>query len=141
MIVADSNVLTELSREVRDPNLDGWSDAQLHGQVFTTSVTVAEIRYGVERLADGRRKWAMRSAVERLLASFVDNILPFDEADAEIYASLAARCERIGRRVATFDAQIAAICLRHGATLATRNTRHFEETGVHLVNPWEWRPE
>lgn len=138
MIVLDSNVVSELMRPSPSPVVLSWVDFQLRDELHVTSVSVAEILVGIERLPNGRRKDGLaRAFVEILSARFPGQVLDFDYPAAIKYASLAVRRERIGRRTEVPDAQIAAICLAHGAALATRNGKDFEETGVKLINPWD----
>lgn len=138
MIVLDTNVVSELMRPAPAPEVLAWLDAQNPEQLWLNSVVVAELLVGVWRLADGRRKQALAQAVGDMLEQdFAGRVLPFDVDAASAYAALVTQRERQGRPVAMADAQIAATCLAHGAQLATRNHRHFEELGVRLVNPWQ----
>ena len=99
-------------------------------------MNVAEILYGIERLPQGRRKRQLRELVGDVFSAFDDKVLPFDHEAARAYASLVDRRSRLGRPVEGFDAQIAAICAVHGATLATRNLKDFVDTGISAVDPW-----
>lgn len=138
MIVLDTNVLSELMRPVPEPRVVDWLDAQETTSVAITAITVAEILYGIERLADGRRKRSLAAAAAAMFEEdFAGRILAFDGEAAIHYAERVAAGEQAGRAVHMADAQIAAICLRHQAALATRNVRDFESLGVKLVNPWE----
>jgi predicted nucleic acid-binding protein len=120
------------SRQVRE-----WVSAQPPGELCTTAVTVAEVRYGLERLPDGRRKDSLLAAATEVFAAFSDYIQPFD-ADAAIrYATIVARRDRRGLPIDGFDAQIAAICRTRGAALATRNAKGFRETGIDVIDPWQ----
>lgn len=138
MVVLDTNVLSELMRPVPEPCVVDWLDAQEVSAVAITSVTVAEILYGIQRLPTGKRQRALAlSAAAMFEEDFADRILSFD-ADAAIhYAERVAASEARGRHVHMADAQIAAISLRHQAMLATRNIKDFAPLGVTLVNPWE----
>jgi toxin FitB len=97
---------------------------------------VAEVLYGIERLPRGKRKTAIRRAALEVFGRFADEILAFDAAAALLYAEIVDRRDRLGTPISGYDAQIAAICRAHGATLATRNTGDFENTGVEVLNPW-----
>ncbi len=137
MIVLDTNVLSELTRPVPDAAVLAWLDA-LPAEVATTAVTAAELLYGVARLPAGRRKRELSEAVHGLINDeFQGRVAPFDVVTADHYAIVVATREEQGRPITVADAQIAAICRQHDATLATRNTADFEDTGVELVNPWE----
>ncbi len=137
MIVIDTNVASELMRAAPDTAVRTWIGAQDQRSLCTTSITVAEIRYGIERLPVGRRQELIRSTAEEIFTAFADQILPFDAAAAEHYAMVVARRDRAGLPIDGFDAQIAAICLANEAQLATRNVKDFVDTGVTIVDPWQ----
>ncbi len=138
MIVVDTNVISELTRQAPAPDVVSWLDSLAADEVATTAITAAELLYGVERLPDGRRKTELSAAVHGLLRDdFQGRILAFDEHAAPQYATIVSRRERLGRSIGIADAQIAAICRAASATLATRNTDDFEETGIELINPWK----
>lgn len=137
MIVLDTNVLSELMRRRAAARVVGWVDEQDAAGLAITAVTVAELLYGVARLVDGARKTELATAVDALVREdFAGRVLPFDAAAAAHYAELVAERERQGRPVSTSDGQIAAICRCHGATLATRNVRDFDATGIGILDPW-----
>lgn len=137
MILLDTNVLSELMRAKPDQQVVAWVDAQPAGELAICAITVAEILYGIARLPEGKRKQSLLSMAKAMFEEdFAGSILPFDTQAAEHYAGLAADAERRGRSVDMADLQIAAIGLSYGARIATRNTRHFEELGVSLFNPW-----
>jgi predicted nucleic acid-binding protein len=138
LIVVDTNVISELTRQAPAPDVVSWLDSLAADEVATTAITAAELLYGVERLPDGRRKTELSAAVHGLLSdNFRGRVLAFDEPAASRYAEIVARRERLGRAIGVADGQIAAICRAIGATLATRNTDDFEETGIDLINPWK----
>jgi toxin FitB len=137
LIVVDTNVISELTRQKPAHGVLSWLDSLPAGAVATTAITAAELLYGVARLPDGRRKTELTAAVHGLLRDdFHGRVLAFDEPAADRYAEIVAHRERLGRTIAMPDAQIAAICSALGATLATRNVAGFEDTGVELINPW-----
>lgn len=109
-------------------------------ELRTTAITVAEVRYGLERLAGGRRQDRLRAAADEVFSVFSDYVLPFDVESAVHYALIVSHCDDIGRPIEGFDAQIAAICRANVATLATRNLKDFRETGVDLIDPWQQLP-
>jgi toxin FitB len=137
MIILDTNVVSELMRPQPAAQVRAWVGARQPGEVGTTAVTVAEIRYGIERLPDGRRKDTLLSAATELFATFGDLVQPFDTAAAAWYGRITARRDGLGLPIGSFDAQIAAICRTRDAVLATRNVKDFEETGVDLIDPWQ----
>lgn len=138
MILIDTNVLSELMRAKPAPEVLVWIDAQPTSQLFITSITVAEILYGIARMADGKRKQGLLDLATLMFdEDFAGRILSFD-ADAAIhYAGLAAESEAKGKVVDMADGQIAAIAALHDARVATRNVRHFDYLGVPVINPWE----
>jgi toxin FitB len=105
-------------------------------ELGTTAITLAEIRHGIERLPDGRRKDGLLSAATDLFAAFGDLVQPFDALAAAWFGPVMVRRAQLGLPIDGFDAQIAAICLAHGAALATRKIKDFVETGVDVIDPW-----
>jgi toxin FitB len=97
---------------------------------------VAEIRYGLEQLPDGRRKDSLLATATEVFAAFSEFIQPFDADAAAWYATIVAGRDRLGLPMDGFDAQIAAICRTRGAALATRNAKDFRETGIDAIDPW-----
>lgn len=137
MIALDTNVLSALMRAEPDATVVGWLDGQPAESVWTTAVTVFEIRTGIDLLTPSRRRRRLELAFERLLAEDLDGrVLSFDTAAADAAGTLVARQQRAGRSVEVRDAQIAGIALARKATLATGNVRHFTGLGLHLVDPW-----
>ncbi len=108
-----------------------------NGYFFVTTITMAEILFGVELLPRGKRRDNMLAQVQATFAEdFAGRILPFDEDAARAFAQIAASRRSQGRPMTDLDAQIAAIARSRGAVLATRNTADFEGCGIRLVNPW-----
>ena len=137
MIVLDTNVVSELMRQVPNDEVVRWVDRYPADEVFITAVTAAELAYGVERMPDGQRKNTLAVKVSELLdEDFRGQILPFDGVAAVHYGEIAAAREGQGSPISTADAQIAAICRRFVGCLATRNTKDFAGTGIALRNPW-----
>lgn len=135
MIALDTNVVSELMRATPDDRVMRWLDAQAPDTLAVTSVTVAELLYGIARLPAGRKRTQLEAAfAETLEEEFT--ILPFDEAAAVDYATIVASQELRGRKVSMADAMIAATCMTAGATLATRNTKDFDPLGIELIDPW-----
>src|SRR6266487_846285 len=137
MIVVDTNVASELMRPSPAVAVRDWVHSQDGRDLCTTAITVAEIRYGIERLPSGRRKEALKAAVAEVFGMFAEQILSFDAAAAEQYALVVSYRDGLGLPIDRFDAQIAAICRARGAALATRNLADFQETGVDVINPWQ----
>ena len=136
MIVFDTNVLSEFMRPNPSERVRQWASGQEPSSLFTTSITAAEIWFGIQRLPDGQRKERFVEVASDLFSAFAERILVFDRRAAEVYARIAVRRAESGLPIDGFDAQIAAICATQDATLATRNVKDFENTGISLVNPW-----
>ena len=137
MIVLDTNVVSALMRRVLEEAVRDWLDRQPAQAVWTTSITVLEVRTGLESLEAGERRTALERAFEMLLRDDLgERVLPFDVPAANLAGAIAADRRRTGRTVEVRDIQIAGIVMARHATLATRNQRHFEGYGLALVNPW-----
>jgi hypothetical protein len=137
MIILDTNVLSALMRSDPDPPVLKWLNLQAPQSVWITSITLFESRLGLALLPAGRRRKALESAFDRLLAEDLENrVLAFDSEAALQAAALAAAQQRAGRPVDIRDTQIAGIAQARRATLATRNVRHFEGLTVPVFNPW-----
>jgi predicted nucleic acid-binding protein len=137
MIVVDTNVVSELMRPSPSERVREWLRGQPARELYTSAVTVAEVLYGIERLAAGWRQEELRSAAIEVFRAFADHVLAFDAAAAREYGLVVSHRERLGMPVEGFDAQIAAICRVRGAALATRNVSDFRETGIEIINPWD----
>jgi predicted nucleic acid-binding protein len=135
MIIMDTNVVSELMRTRPDAAVAAWA-LEADSDLFVTAVTVAEIRYGIARLPEGKRKQDIAAAADAVLSAFTPRVLPFDLVAAACYGALVAGREASGHPISVFDAQIAAVCQARGAKLATRNVKDFEETGVTIIDPW-----
>ena len=137
MIVLDTNVLSEPLKSSPAPKVMEWLDKQVADTLFMTTISRAEILFGVSRLPDGKRKAVLAAQIELVLELFKDRMLDFDAAAADHLAKIATHCEKIGRQAKAPDSYIAAIAAARGFAVATRDVRHFEHTGVPLINPWE----
>ncbi|HEX3954166.1 MAG TPA: type II toxin-antitoxin system VapC family toxin [Stellaceae bacterium] len=137
MIVLDTDVLSGLMLPKPDMLIVDWLDRQARISVWTTSITVFEVRFGIALLPVGSRRGRLELAFEQLTAEMIENrVLPFDTSAAEETASLMAERRRSGRTGELRDAMIAGIAIARHATLATRNTRHFADLPVSVVDPW-----
>ena len=137
MILLDTNVLSALVHTSPDPVVLRWLDQQPAESIWTTSVTVFEVRMGLALLPDGRRQRTLMALFEQLLAEDLEHrVLDFDSAAATQAAALAARRQRAGRPVDMRDTQIAGIALARHAAVATRNVRHFGDLEVPVLHPW-----
>ncbi len=136
MIILDTNVLSALMRQAPDERVVAWLDRQPRTSIWTTSVTVLEVRYGLQIMAAGKRRSLLIAAFDVLLDKLGHRIASFDAEAAQQAADLMASRHKKGRPGDLRDTMIAGIVLARHATLATRNTAHFEDAPVPLVNPW-----
>ena len=137
MIVLDTNVMSELMRVDADAAVTAWLDRRPAESVWTASVCVFEIRHGIVALAPGKRRRALERAFDEVLDGVLNGrVLDFDRAAAFEAARIAIDMKARGHGIDVRDLQIAATAGARRATLVTRNTRHFVETGVELADPW-----
>lgn len=137
MIILDTNVVSELIAPVVSPAVETWFSAQNGDDLWLTAFSVSELFYGAYRLEPGKRRERLEAAIAGVVFDdFEGRILPFDAVVATRHAELRARLRREGRPTQDGDALIAAIALTHGGAIATRNTRHFADCQVELIDPW-----
>lgn len=137
MIILDTNVLSALMQQQPDPQVVAWLDDQPAESIWLNSITLFEARYGLALLASGLRQSLLQERFDELLQDDLQNrVLLFDASAATQAALLAADRKSRGRPVDMRDTFIAGIALARRATLATRNTRHFDDLSVPVVNPW-----
>ncbi|MGB3846717.1 MAG: type II toxin-antitoxin system VapC family toxin [Sphingopyxis sp.] len=137
MILLDTNILSEALRAAPKPRVLDWIGRQAASSLFVTTVTQAEILYGIAILDKGRRRDELAAAALLMFAEdFSGRLLAFDGDAATAFAEIAAARRGMGRPISQFDAQIAAIARSRGAILATRNSRDFEHCGIEIVDPW-----
>lgn len=136
MVILDTNVLSALMRQTPEEPVVAWLDSQPRTSIWITSVTVLEVEYGLQIMTAGKRRAMLLQAFATLLGKIGQRVVPFDVASAQQAASLMASRHKQGRPGDLRDTMIAGIVLAHHATLATRNTAHFEELAVRVVNPW-----
>jgi predicted nucleic acid-binding protein len=137
MIVLDTNVLSEPLRPTPSAKVLEWMRSQPNTMLFTTTITEAELLYGIALLPQGQRRRSLESVVGRIFAvHLAGRVLPFDSAAARDYAHIAAARRRSGRSMSEPDARIAAIARSRGAELATRNVADFAGCELEVVNPW-----
>jgi hypothetical protein len=141
MIILDTNVLSEVVKPAPSAQVLRWLAAHPPERLFITTITQAEILYGLELLGSGKRRTALRAAVNAMFEEdFAGRILPFDAEAARAFAGIAADRRASGRPISQLDAQIAAIARSHGAAVATRNTHDFDDCGIKVLNPWSAAP-
>jgi toxin FitB len=137
MVILDTNVVSELMDVEPNAAVIGWLDRQSWNSLWTTAVTILEIRYGLAIMPSGRRRAQREDAFARLIGENLEGrVLPFDPGAAEETAALMGARHRRGRPSDLRDNMIAGIALVQRATLATRNIRHFDDLTVPVVDPW-----
>lgn len=136
MIVLDTNVVSEAMRPRPDAAVLSWLNDQVAESLYLPSVALAELLFGLGSLPSGARKERLTQALDGLLALFAGRVLPFDQDAARRYAQLAVSARATGRPLPVADGYIAATAAAWGYAVATRNVRHFEGTGVEVIDPW-----
>jgi predicted nucleic acid-binding protein len=137
MIILDTNIVSELMKSEPDKGVIQWFETLEDQPVMLTVISVAELRYGVSALPDGKRKDQLDEAITDMInEDFEDRILDFNQASAEAYGALLAKLRSEGITTSQSDAMIASIALINEAHLVTRNIRDFKHCGVPLINPF-----
>ena len=136
MIVLDTNVASEVMKALPDSRVAAWFVACDPTELYLAAPVVAELRTGVIKLADGRRRSLLEQDYAALIDAFAERVLSFDLAAAEIFAEIFVHRRTIGRPLVGFDGLIAAIARANGASVATRNLKDFDACGVPLIDPW-----
>lgn len=136
MILLDTNVVSETMKPQSNRTVVDWLDAQVAETVFLSSITIAELAYGIGLLPEGKRKHALAGALEAVMALFEERILPFDTEAARRYGNLAVAARAAGKGFPTPDGYIAAIAAARGLAVASRDIRAFTAAGLTVINPW-----
>lgn len=137
MILLDTDVVSAVMKPAPMEAVVGWLDGHTTAELFLSTVTVAEIGFGLRALPAGKRRRDLGDRFELFLArGFEQRILAFDLPAARLYAELMARRRKIGRPMSVLDGQIAAIARSHAFAVATGNVRDFEECGLEILNPF-----
>ncbi len=137
MILLDTHVVSEPLKLSADAAVLAWIDAQLIETLYLSTISLAELRFGIAALPPGKRRDTLHTSLEqRILPLFTGRILPFDDAASKAYAVLRARARVEGKAIASADGYIAAIAMTHGLIVATRDTEPFEAAGLTVINPW-----
>jgi predicted nucleic acid-binding protein len=137
MIVLDTNVISELWKIEPDSNVLAWIDAQMIETLYLSTITIAELRFGLASMPDGKRRGIYQDRLEReVLPAFTGRILSFDLDASQAYAQLMARAKQAGKSIGKADGYIAATAAARGLTVATRDTSPFEAAGINVINPW-----
>ncbi len=137
MIVLDTNVISELWKATPDPNVLSWIDAQMIDTLYLSIITVAELRFGLATMPEGKRRRIYQDRLEReVLPAFANRFLLFDLDASRAYADLMALARAAGKSIGKADVYIAATAASHGLIVATRDTGPFEAAGLNVINPW-----
>jgi predicted nucleic acid-binding protein len=137
MIILDTNVLSEIMKPVPSPRVSTWLSSQPATELFTTSITEAEIFLGIELLPRGKRRDSLLSDAEAMFTKDLDGrILGFDSDSGRLFARIVAHRRALGRPINHPDAQIVAIVKLRNAKLATRDVADFTDCGIDLIDPW-----
>ena len=139
MIVLDTNVVSEALKPEPQPAVRDWLDEQVAETLYISSVTIAELLFGIGALPNGRRKQKLAATLDGMLPLFAGRILAFDTNAARHYADLAVAARKAGKGFPTPDGYIAAIATAHGFTVATRDASAFNAAGVPVIDPWTAR--
>ena len=137
MILLDTNVVSEAMKPEPNETVRAWLDEQAAETLYLSSVTVAELMFGIGALPDGKRKGKLTEALEGVMELFADRILPFDTGAARHYAELAVKARAAGKGFPTPDGYIAAIATSRGFIVATRDTSAFDAAGLEVIDPWK----
>ncbi|MEZ5538064.1 MAG: type II toxin-antitoxin system VapC family toxin [Thiolinea sp.] len=138
MIILDTNVVSEPLRRLPEQRVIEWIDAQVIETLYLTSITVAELRFGVQILPAGKRRDDLSANLEqRVLPLFFGRILAFDMPVTAYYAEKMAQARASGLAVSSSDGYIAAIAAANNMAVATRDVQPFAAMGVRVINPWE----
>lgn len=138
MIILDTNVISELMKGNQcSENVFEWTSKQLLTNLFTTTITQAEVLYGISILPLGKRQEELNKIAELIFnEDFSGRILSFDQKAAVHFAQIASHRRKIGQPISHADAQIASICSSQNAIIATRNVDDFKNCSIDIINPW-----
>lgn len=137
MIVLDTNIVSEVMKPAPNPAVRAWLNRQAAETLYLSSITIAELLFGVATMPNGKRKDALSQTIEALFVLFQDRVLPFDTAAAHCYAGLAATARQKGRGFPTPDGYIAAIAVSRGFLVVSRDVAPYQAAGLRVLNPFE----
>ena len=136
MIILDTNLVSEPLKPKPDAAVLAWLDRQAPETLYLTTITVAELQAGIETLPSGKRRRALQETTTELIAQFEGRVLSFDQDSAHAFGRVFAGTQAVGNPIHFGDCAIAAIAIRRGFALATRNMRNYKGAGIELINPW-----
>ena len=138
MLLIDTNVISELWKVEPDPRVLAWIDAQTVETLYLSSITVAELRFGLAIMPEGKRRSIYQDRLERqVLPVFADRVLPFDLNASQAYSVLMARAKAEGKAISNADGYIAATASAHGLIVVTRDVAPFQAAALTVINPWK----
>jgi toxin FitB len=138
MILIDTNVISELWKAEPNPDVLAWVDAQTVETLYLSAITVAELRFGLATMPEGKRRTIYQERLENeVLPTFTGRVLPFDLDASQAYADLMARAKAEGKAIGKADGYLAATASACGLMVATRDISPFEAAGLKIVNPWQ----
>lgn len=138
MIVLDTNIISEMMKPAPHPSVHAWFNAQVVETLYISSITVAELSFGIEVLPDGKKRTALTNMLNDILKLFDERILMFDTQAAQCYAKLAVHARLAGRGFPTPDGYIAAIAVSKGFIVVTRDTSPFTAAALKVINPFDY---
>lgn len=137
MILIDTNIISEMMKSKPDVNIMNWLDQQEAIHLHISTVTIAEIAYGINALPEGNRRNTLEKSFHSVLKeAFEHRILSFDEAAAHFYGKIMSSRKARGKPLSILDGQIAAIARANSFSIATRNSKDFVDCGLDLINPF-----
>ncbi len=136
MIILDTNLVSEPLKPKPDAAVLAWLDRQAPETLYLTTITLAELQAGIEVLPVGKRRQVLQETLTEVVAQFEGRVLSFDQDSAHVFGRVAAGAQAAGNPIHFGDCAIAAIAIRHGFVLATRNVRDYKGAGIELINPW-----
>lgn len=137
MILLDTNLVSEAMKPEPDSAVCRWLDEQAVETLYLSSVTIAELMFGIGALPDGKRKDKLADALDGVMELFADRVLPFDIDAARHHANLAVKARAAGRGFPTPDGYIAAIAASRGFVVAARDTSAYDAAGMDVIDPWK----
>ena len=140
MILLDTNVLSEAMKPEPNRPVISWLDAQAADTLFISSVTIAELRFRLGVMPEGKPKDKLKIALEDIMVLFEPRILSFDTRAAKLYSELAVKAREAGKGFLTPDGYIASIAAAHKFSVATRDTGPFKAANLTVINPWSLNP-
>ena len=136
MILLDTNIISEALKPGGDPKVKAWLDAQALETLVLSTITLAELAFGIAAMPTGERRTRLRRALDEEITPLFDGrILSFDRPAAEAYGELRARARSLGKAISTADGYIAAIATAHHLAVATRDVSPFEAAQVQVISP------